>query len=152
LEALRDFINEVAAIAAVKPKHVFKVVGHFVVLFLRFKDSSGKQIPIVQCLSHYMAQLGSFNDELKRKYSIVTLWKTFVIEILKKHFTNVEYMNVLTVFIEKLYTASNVMEKGSGLSLKNIYDMLVGHSKFLNVLIDEEEKTPLVKGINLVVL
>ena len=109
---------------------------------------------LVTILKHF--QESNEKDTLitvKKDHLLATLWKPCVVEILKNHFADIQFLELLNISIQCVYSSSSVLStssrdfgKKSGVSLKDIHDMVVGHSQFLEVLIDEKHLQPLVKG------
>ena len=127
-------------------KHTGKVISDLIQIFLKLKgeDFIDKQGEIASTL---VSIIKDHNDEttlLKRNYTLIGLWKPFVVEILKNHFMDVEFMGLLDVTVDCFY--KNGIGKKSDVSLKDIHDMVIGHSKFLTVLIDESNEHTSSKG------
>ena len=123
------------------------IVGELMASFSHSKDDPQLQGMFADSLAKTL-EIFSCNVTLKRKFSVVGNWKAFVIEILKKHFTNARYMDLLSVAIEKLYgTFLTTFETKTGVLLKDLHDMIVAHSKFLTVFIDEDHQHSSSKGI-----
>uniref|UniRef100_A0A7M5VE34 Nucleolar pre-ribosomal-associated protein 1 n=2 Tax=Clytia hemisphaerica TaxID=252671 RepID=A0A7M5VE34_9CNID len=143
-----DDINVVKAALAFINDHLTKtdesfriyLVGELITNFLHYKDDSKLQEMFAGSLVKTLENF-SYSLTLKRKFSLVGHWKTFVVEILKKHFTNTKYMDLLSSAIKKLYgTFSSTFETKTGVSLKDLHNMVVSHSKFLALLIDEDNQ------------
>ena len=110
-------------------KCVLNVIKVMTKTYLCFEESNPAcQKIIVQNLSYFADLLTDVN-----KNPVSKQWKSFVVNILKKHYTEPEYLDALRTLAEKFYTLSGNFEEDAGVSLKDIHDMLVGHSKFLQL-------------------
>lgn len=128
-------------------RHTGKVISDLLQILLKLKgeDFIDKQREVVSTLVSIINDHSDETTLLKRNYTLIGLWKPFVVEILKNHFMDVEFMELLDITVECFY--KNGIGKKSDVSLKDIHDMVVGHSKFLTVLIDENGEHASSKGI-----
>ena len=128
-------------------KHTGKVLSDLLQIFLKLKgdDLIGKQREVANTLVSIIKDHSDETTLLKRNYTLIGLWKPFVVNILKNHFMDTEFMGLLNVTVECFY--KNGIGKKSDVSLKDIHDMVVGHSKFLTVLIDENGEHTKSKGM-----
>ena len=150
-----EFVYENTPKDAANNKQTIKIIGHLVQIFLNLKgyEFKDKQTDVVKSLVSVIKCLDSYNGgdddetaviQLKRNHILVGLWKLFVVEILKNHFMDVDFIELLEISIRCFYKGG--IGKKSGVSLKDLHDMVVGHSKFLTVLIDENNEHILSKG------
>ena len=137
-----------------KWKYYFETVHYVMKIFLK-KDGNPKVKHLcVNVLSDIFTMInkpGEIDCSHEHVRNLTTSWKDFVFDVLKNHYTDALYMKMLSIATRKLYACAEFHEN-SGLALADLYDMVVGHSNFLSVFIDEEKAMKDAKGNILLLL